>query len=67
MEYTIKTGLVETGLPKPVHELSEEELAEKRARIEVGAEVVAYMESYMRSKGFVQLMPVLLSPITDPL
>lgn len=67
MEHTIKTGLVETGLPKPVHELSEEELAEKRARIKVGAEVVAYMESYMRNKGFVQLMPVLLSPITDPL
>ncbi|MGC8669803.1 MAG: asparagine synthetase A [Candidatus Micrarchaeia archaeon] len=67
MVYETKTMLVETGLPKPVHRLTEEELAEKRARTEVGAEVVAYMESYMRSKGFVQLMPVLLSPITDPL
>ncbi|MCL4373431.1 MAG: asparagine synthetase A [Candidatus Marsarchaeota archaeon] len=67
MGYAMKTELVETGLPKPVHRLSEEELAEKRAMTEIGAEVVAYMESYMRRKGFVQLMPVLLSPITDPL
>ncbi|MGC8652164.1 MAG: asparagine synthetase A [Candidatus Micrarchaeia archaeon] len=59
--------LAEAGLPKPVYELSERELQELRARTEVGAEVVAYMESFMRENGFTQMMPIMLSPITDPL
>ncbi|MCL5101928.1 MAG: hypothetical protein M1544_01025, partial [Candidatus Marsarchaeota archaeon] len=63
----IDVGMEKRGLPKPLHKLSEEELEQKRARIKIGTETIAYAEDFLRKEGFSQLLPVMLSPITDPL
>ncbi|MCL4387689.1 asparagine synthetase A [Candidatus Marsarchaeota archaeon] len=70
MEYEkqkIDEGIEKRGLPKPLHRMSEKERLERRARIRIGSEILAYAEGFMRREGFVQMLPVLLSPITDPL
>jgi len=63
MESRIETA----GLPKPVYELGKEELEEKRIRTMLGSDIIGFIQSFMHNQGYVQMMPVLLSPITDPL
>ena len=70
MEYEkqkIDEGMEKRGLPKPLHKMSEKERMERAARIQIGSEIIAYAEGFMRKEGFAQMLPVLLSPITDPL
>ncbi len=70
MEYEkqkVDEGIGKRGMPKPLHRMSETERLERRARIRIGSEIIAYAEGFMRKEGFVQMLPVLLSPITDPL
>lgn len=42
-------------------------LAERAAVLRIKSEIVASAGQYLREKGFVEILPVLLSPITDPL
>ena len=70
MEYEkqkIDAGIGKKGMPKPLHEMSKKERMERAARIRIGSEIIAYEEDFMRKEGFAQMLPVLLSPITDPL
>ena len=44
-----------------------DELEKRRAYAKLTSEVLWFTESYFHENGFTQLMPVVLSPITDPL
>jgi asparaginyl-tRNA synthetase len=54
-------------LPKPLHELSEEELVRKQLVARVGTHVLSYLTGALAKEGFEWLLPVVFSRSTDPL
>lgn len=54
-------------LPKPLEQLSEEELKRKRAISKVMTYTLRYLTSELVERGFEWLLPVVLSRSTDPL
>lgn len=61
----MKTRLV--GLPKPLEELSREELERKRAIARIMTLTLEYLTSSLVREGYEWLLPVILSRVTDPL
>ncbi len=45
----------------------EESLKVKREVLEVSSELMSLMGKFLRQKGFIEILPVIISPMTDPL
>lgn len=45
----------------------EKSLKVKREVLEVSSELMSLMGQFLRQKGFIEILPVIISPITDPL
>ncbi len=45
----------------------EESLKARREVLEVSSELIFLMGKFLREKGFIEILPVIISPITDPL
>jgi len=54
-------------IPKPLDELSPNELVRKAQIGKVGTEVLRYLTSAFTGKGFTWLLPVIFAKSTDPL
>jgi len=54
-------------IPKPIHELSDEEIEVKKSIGKVMTAVQKYLVDYLLKREFYWLRPVLVSPSTDPL
>jgi asparaginyl-tRNA synthetase len=54
-------------IPKPLDELSEEEIERRRCIGRIMTHTQKYLTDYLVSRGFYWLRPVMISPSTDPL
>ena len=66
MEETVETAAI-AAIPRPLEQLSEEELVRKQQLAEISTETLRYLTGSFTARGFDWLLPVVLSKSTDPL
>lgn len=65
--YATESSVEKTAIPRPVYELSGKELQDRILRVKIGSDIINFVQSFMHEHGYTQLLPVILSPVTDPL